>query len=54
MTDFFKTKVLEWTTGAAFTLTMAQMVAPRFMDWILDFIVVGLVYVAAKLSQTKK
>lgn len=54
MFDRIKENVLAWTTGAAFTLTMAQMVAPRFMDWILDFIVVGLVALAAKLAKSKQ
>lgn len=48
---WFKAHVLAWTTGAALILTMAQMVAPRFMDWVLDFIVVGLVWLAAWLSK---
>ena len=51
--DWLRTHVLAWTTSAAATLTLAQIFAPRFMDWILDFLVVGLVYVAAKLAQMK-
>ena len=51
--DWLRQHVLAWTTSAAATLTLAQIVAPRFMDWILDFLVVGLVYVAAKLAQMK-
>lgn len=42
--------VLAWATSAALTLTAAQIVAPRFMDWILDGLVVALVFVAAKLA----
>ena len=53
MMDWLRAHVLAWTTTAAATLTLAQLVAPRFMDWILDFLVVGLVFVAAKLAQLK-
>lgn len=43
--------VLAWTTTAASTLTLAQIVAPRFVDIVLDILVVVLVYIAAKLGQ---
>jgi len=46
--------VLSWTTAAATTLTLAQLFAPSFMDWILDFLVIGLVWVAAKLATMNK
>lgn len=49
--DWLRRHVLAWTTSAAATLTLAQIVAPRFMDWMLDFAVVLLVWVAAKLAQ---
>ena len=44
------THVLAWTTAAATTLTVAQIFAPKFMDIILDIMVVVLVWVAAKLA----
>jgi hypothetical protein len=50
--ELLRGHVLAWTTSAAFTLTMAQVVAPSFMDWILDFLVVGLVALAAKLARS--
>jgi len=51
MFDWLKSKVLLWTTTAAAFLTAAQMVTPSFMDFILDWLVVGLVFVAAKLAK---
>jgi len=43
--------VLSWTVAAASTLTVAQFFTPNFMDFILDWLVVGLVFVAAKLAK---
>lgn len=54
MREWLRSHVLGWTTSAAATLTLAQLVAPMFMDWILDFLVVALVYIAAKLAAPKK
>lgn len=54
MIDWLKRHVLAWTTSAAATLTAAQLVAPRFMDFILDVLVVLLVALAAKLAEQKK
>ncbi len=45
--------VLAWTTSAALTLTGFQVFAPKMVDWMLDFAVVGLVYIAAKLAGSK-
>lgn len=53
MVDWARKHVLGWATSAGLTLTMAQMVAPRFMDWILDALVVCLIWVAAKLARQK-
>lgn len=53
MPEWLRHRVTAWTVSAAFTLTLAQLVAPSFLDWIFDFLVVGLVYVAAKLSKAK-
>lgn len=50
MREWLRQHVLAWTTTSAATLTAAQLVAPRFMDAILDIIVVALVWVAAKLA----
>lgn len=54
MFDALRKHVLAWTTSAAATLTLAQFFAPSFMDMILDFLVVCLVAVAAKLAQGKE
>lgn len=51
--EWLRKYVLAWTTSAAATLTMAQIVAPNFMDIILDLMVVGLVALAAKLASQK-
>lgn len=45
--------VLAWTTSAALTLTGFQVFAPKMIDWVLDFLVVGLVFIAAKLAGSK-
>jgi hypothetical protein len=52
MLDKLRQHVLAWTTSAALTLTGFQIFAPAMVDWILDFAVVGLVFVAAKLAGT--
>ncbi len=49
--DWLHRHVLAWTTSAALTLTAAQVVAPGFIDLILDLMVVGLVWLAARLAQ---
>lgn len=46
--------VLAWTTSAALTLTLLQAVTPSLFDWLLDFAVVGLVWIAAKLAAPSK
>lgn len=53
MLDKLRISVLAWTTTAAATLTVAQLVAPSFIDWIFDIAVVGLVALAAKLAAKK-
>lgn len=53
MLDQMKANVLAWTTTAAATITVAQLVTPGFIDWIFDFMVVGLVALAAKLAAVK-
>jgi hypothetical protein len=49
--DWLRRHALGWATSAAATLTAAQIVTPSFADWILDWIVVALVAVAAKLAK---
>lgn len=49
--DWLHRHVLAWTTSAAVALTAAQLVAPGFIDLILDLMVVGLVWLAARLAQ---
>lgn len=53
MLERARQNVLAWTTSAALTLTGLQVIAPPVVDWLLDFIVVGLVALAAKLASTK-
>ena len=51
MFDWAKKHVLEWTTSAALTLALLRFVIPNFVDMIIDFLTVVLVWVAAKLSK---
>lgn len=51
MWQWIKGHVLAWATSAAFTLTIAQVFVPSVFDWILDFVVVALVALAAKLAK---
>jgi len=51
--EWFRQNVLAWTTSAALTLTGLQVFAPPIFDWLLDFIVVGLVALAARLAKVK-
>lgn len=53
MFDALRKHVLAWTTAAASTLTIAQLFSPSFMDFILDWMVVGLVALAAYLAKSK-
>ena len=52
--DWLKNRVIAWTTGAAFTLALLRFVTPNFVDFMIDWITVGLVFVAAKLSKESK
>lgn len=54
MLDKIKGHVIAWTTGAALTLAMLRFVTPNFVDFIIDWLTVGLVYVAARLSKSTK
>ena len=51
MFNWLREHVLAWTTSAAVTLTGLQLVAPPLIDWVLDVMVVGLVWAAAKLAR---
>lgn len=51
MYDWARSHVLGWATSAALTLTLLQMATPTIFDWIFDFMVVALVWIAAKLSR---
>ena len=51
MFDWLKSKVLLWSVSAAATLTALQFITPAFVDFILDWLVVGLVFIAAKMAK---
>ena len=53
LSEKLRDHVLAWTTSAALTLTGFQIFAPKMMDWLLDFAVVGLVFIAAKIAGSK-
>jgi hypothetical protein len=40
-----------WSVSAAATLTGLQVITPPVFDWVLDGMVVGLVFLAAKLAK---
>jgi len=54
MSDWFKEKVLLWSVTAAATLTGLQALMPPVIDWMLDFLVVGLVFLAAHIARSTK
>lgn len=54
MIKALKERVMLWSVSAAATLTAAQIVAPSFMDWILDGLVVCLVWLAASIGRSGK
>ncbi|WP_339107127.1 hypothetical protein [Thioclava sp. GXIMD4216] len=49
--DWLKSHVISWTTSAALTLTLLQAITPSILDWILRAMIVGLVWLAARLSR---
>ncbi len=51
MFDWLKAKVLLWATAAAATLTGLQLFMPPMIDWLLDWLVVALVFIAAKVAK---
>ena len=50
MFEALRKHTLAWTTSAALTLTGLQVLAPPLIDWVLDALVVLLVFLAAKLA----
>lgn len=50
--EWLRNHVLGWATSAALTLTGLQAFTPSMFDWLLDAMVVALVFIAAKLSKT--
>lgn len=52
--DWLRGHVLAWTTSAALTLTGLQVFTPTVFDWLLDGMVVALVWVAARLASSSK
>lgn len=53
MLNKLKETVLLWATTAALTLTGLQAFTPSVMDWLLDGLVVLLVFIAAKVAKIK-
>ncbi|MCG7492404.1 hypothetical protein [Thalassobius sp. Cn5-15] len=53
MLDWLKEKVLLWSVTAAATLTALQAVMPPVIDWVLDAMVVVLVFIAARIARMK-
>lgn len=53
MLKWLKDKVLLWATTAALTLTGLQVFVPPVFDWLLDGLVVLLVFIAAKVAKLK-
>ena len=46
---------LGWTVSAAATLTALRFITPSFVDMLIDFLVLGLVWVAGAMArQTAK
>lgn len=50
--NWARTHVLAWTTSAALTIAGLRFITPSFVDFLFDFLTVGLVWVAAKLATT--
>ena len=50
--DWLRKHVLGWTTSAALTLALTRFVTPNFVDFIIDGLTVGLVFIAAKLAKS--
>lgn len=52
--EWLRGHVLAWTTSAALTLTGLQVFTPTVFDWVLDGMVVALVWVAARMAAPAK
>lgn len=52
--EFFRKKVIYWTTTTAFTLVGIRMFTPNFADFIIDFLSAGLVWIAATMAKADK
>lgn len=44
-------RALEWATGAAATLAALTIITPAPIDWLLNALMVGLVWIAGKLTR---
>ena len=53
MLDLARKHVLGWTTSAALTLAAMRFFTPSMVDFIIDGLSVGLVFVAAKLAKAE-
>lgn len=51
--EWLRAHVLAWTTSAALTLAGLRLVTPSFVDFLIDLLTVGLVFIAAKLAKGK-
>ncbi len=45
------THVEQWTTAAAVFLTLSQVVAPKFLDWVLAILLCSLVYMIGRAKE---
>jgi hypothetical protein len=52
MLDFFRNKVIYWTTSTAMSLVAVRMFTPNFADFIIDILSACLVWVAAYMSRS--
>lgn len=48
---WLRAHVLAWATSAAVTLTVLQAFTPTAFDWILRILIIGIVFLAAKLAR---
>ena len=49
--EWLRAHALQWTTSAALTLAGLRFVTPSMVDFLIDVLTVGLVYLAAKLAK---
>jgi len=52
MLDRIKRHALTWLVTAASTVVGLQLIAPSWLDFILDIILIGMIFMARAISQT--